>query len=142
MVIKSKYIKEISFFTWFIFLEIDTKGGFVIWDNFIKIFHWIRKWTTWDIKNGKSVWIRIDLYVRDNERYKLSIENLEHIEESGLTTLNQIQRPQWVVIKDVYWFNFKDIGLFGTCDCGCGMIIFLNNDNFFRHWMVFNLSKL
>ena len=54
-VTKSKYIKEVPLNTLFRSMENDLKGTSIIWNNFIRIFHWIQKWISWDIGSCKSV---------------------------------------------------------------------------------------
>ena len=112
IVINSKYIKGVSFFNWFRSSEIDQKDALVIWKSFIKNFHWIRKWTSWDIGNDKNVCIGIDPFLGDNGNYEFSVEILEHLEGTGLKNLSQIKIPIWDVFKGGYWFNSRDIGIF------------------------------
>jgi len=44
------------------------------------------------------------------------VETLEHLEEIGLNTHNQIQRPWSPIIKGGYWFKSRYIRLFGKWD--------------------------
>ena len=38
-------------------------------------------------------------------------EILDHLDMIGLTTLDQINRPKWSILKGGYWFNPRDVGL-------------------------------
>ena len=69
-----------------------------------------------NIGNGKNVYIRIYPYIGDNGSYELPVETLEHLEEIGLNTHNQIQRPWSPIIKGGYWFKSRYIRLFGKWD--------------------------
>ena len=54
----------------------------------------MKRWISWDIGNGKNVYIGIDPFVGDKGNFELPLEILEHLDFIGLRTLAQIKRPR------------------------------------------------
>ena len=88
-------------------------GTSIIWNSLIKVIHWVKRWISWEIGNGKNVYIGIDPFVGDKGNFDIPQEILEHLEFIGLKTLAQIKHPRWSLLKGGYWFDSKDIGLTG-----------------------------
>ena len=51
---RSKYLKKRFVISWFRLTEFDPNGASIIWNSFLKVFHWIKKGISWDIGNGKT----------------------------------------------------------------------------------------
>ena len=54
--------------------------------------------------------IGIDPFIGNKGIFFLHGEIIDNLKEIGFSTLNQIKRPRWVVLKGGYWLNSKDIG--------------------------------
>ena len=96
--------------------------------DFFRTFHWIRKWTAWDIGNGKILRIGVDPFFHDQGNYILAMEIIEHLNILEMSTLNQIKRSRWPVLRGGYWLNSNVIDLIGQWTvCRDNYINSLNN---------------
>ena len=54
--------------------------------------------------------IGIDPFVGDQGNYLVLVEIIEHLNILEISTLNQIKRPRWLVLRGGYWL---DLGMGG-----------------------------
>ena len=100
--------------SWFRSDSIDYSGSSLIRSSFVNEFHWIRRCATWDISNGENVRIGVDSFIGDNGNYVLPSGIISHLVDLNMTTLNNIRRSLWAVLKGGYWIMSRDMGFTGV----------------------------
>ena len=85
----------------------------MVWNNFLKVIHWLKKGICWNIGNGKYVLTGIDPFISDNGCPYLPSKITEHLAWIDMRTLDVLKRPKWEILKFCFLLNARDLGLSG-----------------------------
>lgn len=110
-VVKRKYIDPTPLDEWIRSQDKQVKNTSVIWKATVVAFTVIEQGLAWKVGDGKQIRIGRDPWVGCNEAYALSPGLLRHLDNKGISNLNQVEKVGLSTIWGQAWKNDEDLDL-------------------------------
>ena len=101
-VIMSKYMHNQSLFSWVRNLELHNRGTSLIWNSFIKFYHWISQSLRWKVGSGEAIGLGIDHFLGMELDYLISPALISFLNSQDIWNLSQVRNCGGVVFSDEY----------------------------------------
>ena len=109
----SKYCSNQSLSNWVRNSELHNIGTSLIWNSFIKVYHWISRSLSWKVGCGEEIRLGIDPVLGLEVQFLSSPSLIAFLNAQDIWHLSQVRNCSGSMFLEDYWFTAGYIGLPG-----------------------------
>ena len=113
---KSKYLHGRTMENWFRLERKDSKNNSIVWKALVDAFLLVGNWTTWKIRNGRTIGLGEDPQIEADANYKLTGGLLENIHSKGYFYLMDVGLQGVKNLWNKNWKSMVEQDLHGAPD--------------------------
>ena len=109
----SKYSSNQSLSNWVRNSELHNIGASLIWNSFIKVYHWISRSLSWKVGCGEEIRLGIDPVLGLEVQFLSSPSLIAFLNAQDIWHLSQVRNCSGSMFLEDYWFTAGYLGLPG-----------------------------